>query len=364
MNIPFVDLKTQYKNIKEDIDAAIKNIIKNTSFVMGEPLKSFEKNFAKYCKSKFAVGVSSGTSALHQALLAAGIKQGDEVITVSHTFIATVEAIFQVGAKPIFVDVKEDGLIDTDKILNAITEKTKAILPVHLYGKPVNISKINEIIENKNIKIIEDCAQAHGAEFKGTRLPISNIGCFSFYPGKNLGCYGDAGAVVTNNEEIAEKVSMMRDHGRLSKYEHLKVGFNERMDTIQAAILNVKLKYIEDWTEKRISHAKVYNKELKSLVKVPEITEDIRHVFHLYVIQTKKRDELQKFLKENNISTGIHYPIPLHLQPALKQLGYKEGDFPLTEKLSKEMLSLPMYAELTDEQISYVCEKIKEFFHD
>ncbi|MBW2975352.1 DegT/DnrJ/EryC1/StrS family aminotransferase [Candidatus Woesearchaeota archaeon] len=359
MDVPFVDLKAQYRDIKEDIDGAIKGVVENTSFIMGKPVKSFEENFAKYCGARFAVGVSSGTSALHLALLAAGIKQGDEVITPAFTFIATIEAISQAGAKPVFVDVKEDGLIDIDKVAGAITDKTKAVLPVHLYGKPADIPRLKEVVGG--MAIIEDCAQAHGAEFEGKRLPISDMGCFSFYPGKNLGSYGDAGAVVTNNEEIAKETAMMRDHGRISKYEHLKIGFNQRIDALQAAILNAKLKHIEGWTEKRIAHAKLYNQELKGAVKTPEIEREIRNVFHLYVIQTEKRDELQEFLKKNGISTGIHYPIPLHLQPALRHLGYKKGDFPMAERLSDEILSLPMYAELSDEQILYVCEKIREF---
>ncbi|MBW2989028.1 DegT/DnrJ/EryC1/StrS family aminotransferase [Candidatus Woesearchaeota archaeon] len=366
MDVKFVDLKAQYNGIKKEIDSAIREIVENTSFIMGQPLKQFEENFAQYCNSRFAVGVSSGTSALHQALLAAGVQRGDEVITVPHTFMATVEAIFQAGAKPVFVDVKDDGLMDIEEIGGAITEKTKAILPVHLYGKPVDVTKIRKISDENergnDIRIIEDCAQAHGAELNGEKVPIGEVGCFSFYPGKNLGGYGDGGAVVTDDEKIAEKAAMMRDHGRTSKYEHMKIGFNERMDAMQAAILNVKLKFLDEWTEKRIAHAKLYNKELKGVVNTPEITEDKRHVFHLYTIQTERRDELQGFLKENGISTGVHYPIPLHLQPALKELGYKKGDFPETERLADSVLSLPMYAELSDEKISYVCKKIKEFF--
>jgi len=364
MKIPFVDLKAQYNLIKNEIDNAIEKVIENTSFIMGENVFKFESEFAKYCNKKYAVGISSGTSALRLALKAIGIKPGDEVITVPNTFIATVEAIRQLGAKVVFVDVDKDSYnIDPKKIENAITDKSKCILPIHLYGQPADIKHINEIAEKYNLKVIEDSCQAHGAEFNGEKVPI-NTGCFSFYPGKNLGAYGDCGAVVTNDEDIALKVSMLRDHGRKpgEKYEHTILGSNERMDAIQAAILRVKLKYLDTWIEARRKNALIYNKLLKGTdVVLPIEASYARHVYHLYVVRTKKRDELQKFLEAQEIKTIIHYPIPLHLQEACKDLDYKEGDFPITEQYSKEILSLPMYPELTDDMIKYIASVINSF---
>ncbi|ODS37465.1 MAG: hypothetical protein A7315_13480 [Candidatus Altiarchaeales archaeon WOR_SM1_79] len=313
---------------------------------------------------KHAIGVSSGTSALHLALLGAGIKPGDEVITVPNTFIATAEAISHVGAKPVFVDIdKETYTINVSKIKDKITEKTKAVIPVHLYGQMVEMDDLMELAQDNNLKIIEDSAQAHGAEYKCRKAgTIANSGCFSFYPGKNLGAYGDAGMVTTNDDEIAENVKILRDHGRSDKYEHKIIGFNHRIDALQAAILNVKLKYLNGWTDARRKNAKLYNELLSNVdVVTPVEKEYSKHVYHLYVIRTKKRDELQKYLKTHGIATGVHYPIPLHLQPAYSHLDYKEGDFTVTEEYSGEILSLPMFGELTEEEIGYVVEKIKEF---
>ncbi len=361
MNIPFVDLKAQYNSIKEEIDVAIKNVLDNTAFIMGENVKNFEKEFASYCNAKNCIGVSSGTSALLIALKAAGIQQGDEVITTPHTFIATTEAITELNAKVKFADIdKETYTINPELIEKAITEKTKAIIPVHLYGQSADMDPIINIAEKHNLTIIEDCAQAHGAEYKGKKVPISKIGCFSFYPGKNLGAYGDAGAIVTNDDGIAEKARMLRDHGRKKgdKYIHTITGSNYRLDALQAAILRVKLKHLDEWTERRRNNAKTYNDLLKDIVVTPKEAEYAKHVYHLYVIRVKKRDETQTFLKEKGISTGIHYPKPLHLQPAYKNMGYKEGDFPVTENISKDTLSLPMFPELSQEQISYIVDKI------
>jgi len=364
MKVPFVDLKRQYSSIKPEIDAAIQDVLDNTAFIMGENVKNFESNFAKFCGVKHAIGVSSGTSALHLALLGAGIKPGDEVITVPNTFIATAEAISHVGAKPVFVDIdKETYTINVSKIKDKITEKTKAVIPVHLYGQMVEMDDLMELAQDNNLKIIEDSAQAHGAEYKCRKAgTIANSGCFSFYPGKNLGAYGDAGMVTTNDDEIAENVKILRDHGRSDKYEHKIIGFNHRIDALQAAILNVKLKYLNGWTDARRKNAKLYNELLSNVdVVTPVEKEYSKHVYHLYVIRTKKRDELQKYLKTHGIATGVHYPIPLHLQPAYSHLDYKEGDFTVTEEYSGEILSLPMFGELTEEEIGYVVEKIKEF---
>lgn len=377
MAIKFVDLKAQYLTIKEEIDDAIKKVIDNTSFIMGENVTNFEKNFAAFCNAKHCLGVSNGTSALFLALKAAGIKQDDEVITVPNTFIATTEVITHCGAKVIFVDIDpKTYTIDVNNIKNAITPKTKVIMPVHLFGQPCDMKPIKEIAEENDLIVIEDCAQAHAAEYNQKKVPVGDIGCFSFFPGKNLGCYGDGGAVVTNNEEIAKKVDAWRNHGRTkgSKYEHDFEGFNERLDAIQGAILSVKLKHLDKWTDARRRNAKCYNELLDDADKMikhadtvitPFEAEYAKHVYHLYVIKTKskdKRDELQKFLKDNKIECGVHYPIPLHLQPAYKYLNLKEGAFPIIEEAAKTMLSLPMFAEMTDEQIRYIVEKIKEYY--
>jgi len=362
MDIPLVDLKAQYKSIKPEIDAAIQDVLDNTAFIMGEQVKSFEKNFAEYCQVKHAIGVANGTTALRLALIACGVGPGDEVITTPHTFAATIEAIIDCGAKPVFGEIFEKSYnLAYESIEPLITEKTKAILPVHLYGKMCDMEHIMEIAEKHGLKVIEDACQAHGAEWKGKRAgSYGDAAAFSFYPGKNLGAYGDAGAVVTNNDEIAEKVTLMRNHGRKSKYEHSSFGTNERIDALQCAILNVKMKHIEEWTEKRRQNAKIYDKLLEGAgIGLPTHCENSKDVYHLYVVRTKNRDEILAKMNEAGIGAGIHYPIPLHLQPAYKDLGYKEGDFPITEKVCKEILSLPMYPELTRDQIEFVVGELK-----
>jgi dTDP-4-amino-4,6-dideoxygalactose transaminase len=364
MNIPLVDLKKQYKSIKTEIDNSIQNILDNTSFIMGKPVKEFEESLSKYCNSKFSIGVSSGSSALFLTLKSYGIKEGDEVITVPNSFIATAEAIVQCGAKPVFVDICEDTmLIDVNKIESKITKKTKAIIPVHLYGQICNIDKIIEISKNHNLHIIEDAAQAIGAEYKNKKIPVYETAILSFFPAKNLGCYGDGGAVVTNNEAIARLISRLKDHGRISKYESDIIGYGERLDALQAAILNVKLKYIDEWNNKRITNAKIYDKLLKNItqIKVPTKKDYSKHVYYMYEIQLKGRDKLQCHLKEQGIFTGIHYPLPLHLQKSLKFLNYKKGDFPISEKISNEILSLPMYPELEEKEIEFVCKTINNY---
>jgi dTDP-4-amino-4,6-dideoxygalactose transaminase len=358
MDIPLVDLKAQYQTIKTEIDTAIHDVLDNTAFILGKHVKDFEKNFAEFCQTKHAIGVSNGTTALKLALAACGIGAGDEVITTPHTFAATIEAIITCGAKPVFGEIFEKTYnLAYENIEPLITEKTKAILPVHLYGKMCDMEHIMEIAKKHNLKVIEDCAQAHGAEWNGKRAgSYGDAAAFSFYPGKNLGAYGDAGAVVTNNDKIAEKVMLMRNHGRKSKYEHSHFGTNERIDALQCAILNVKMKHIEYWTEKRRENAKIYDELLAGKdVIIPYNGEPIsKHVYHLYVIRTKNRNEILAKLNEKGIGAGIHYPIPLHLQPAYSDLGYKEGNFPITERVSKEIISLPMYPELTKEQIEQI----------
>ncbi|MBS3121387.1 DegT/DnrJ/EryC1/StrS family aminotransferase [Candidatus Woesearchaeota archaeon] len=369
--IKFVDLKAQYFSIKDEIDNAIKNVIDNTAFIMGENVTNFEKEFAAYCNAKHCVGVSNGTSALFLALKSAGIKHDDEVITVPNTFIATAEVITHCGAKVKFVDIDPKiYTINVDKIKNAITPQTKAIIPVHLFGQSCNMKPIKEIAEENDLIVIEDCAQAHGAEFNNKKVPVGDIGCFSFFPGKNLGCYGDGGAVVTNNDEIAKKVDAWRNHGRKhgSKYEHDFEGLNERLDALQAAVLKVKLKYLDKWTEARRRNARLYNELLSNVddVITPFEADYAKHVYHLYVIKTKnreKRDKLQQFLKDNKIECGVHYPIPLHLQSAYRYMNLNEESFPVTEEAANTMLSLPMFPEMTEEQIRYVVEKIKVYYN-
>ena len=364
MKIPLVDLKTQYLSIKTEIDEAIQRVIDNTAFIMGEEVKRFEEEFASYCNVKYAIGTSSGTTALHLALITCGVDKGDEVITVPNTFIATTEVISQCGAKVVFVDIDEKSYnLDVTKLESAITPKTKAILPVHLYGQPAHLTPIIDIAKKHNFKVIEDAAQAHGAEYKGQRVGgIGDVGCFSFYPAKNLGAFGDAGMLVTNNEEIAEKVDMLRNHGRFTKYEHLVEGYNYRLDALQAAILGTKLKHIDEWTDKRRYNADLYSELLQDVdVITPKEMDYVKHVYHLYVIRTTKRDELGDWLESNGVSTGIHYPIPLHLQKAYEYLGHRVGDFPVAERCANEILSLPMYPELREEQIEYIVKAIKGF---
>ncbi|MBU0459622.1 MAG: DegT/DnrJ/EryC1/StrS family aminotransferase [Nanoarchaeota archaeon] len=363
MNIPLVDLKAQYLTIKPEIDQAIQEILDTTRFIMGPPVKNFEEHLAQFCNCQHAIGVSSGSSALFLALKAYGIKTGDEVITVANSFIATAEAIVQCGATPVFVDVTEDTLLlDPSKLESAITEKTKMIIPVHLYGQICDMDPIINIARKHNLIIVEDAAQAIDAKYKNKSLPIHETAIFSFFPAKNLGCYGDGGAVITNNQEIAHKVAKLKDHGRISKYESDIIGYGERLDALQAAILTVKLKHLSSWSEKRKNHAHKYNQLLQTITNItlPTEKEYSKHVYYMYVIKTKNRDELMNKLKEKGVDTGIHYPLPLHLQPSLNYLGYKEGDFPIAEQAAKEILSLPMFPELKEEQINEIVTKISE----
>jgi dTDP-4-amino-4,6-dideoxygalactose transaminase len=360
MNIPFVNLKSQYLSIKEEIDRAIKSVIDNNAFILGNYVEEFEKNFAKFCGAKYAVGVNSGTAALYLALLAHGIGKDDEVITAPNSFFATAGAISQTGAKPVFVDINEDNYnIDASKIEKAITNKTKAIMPVHLYGQTADMGAIQKIAEKYNLIVIEDCCQAHGAEYNGKRTPVGDIGCFSFYPAKNLGAFGEGGAIVMNNEEIANKIRLLRAHGESPKNTHLSIGYNYRMEGLQGAILNVKLKHLEEWNRARRKNAVLYNELLKGKVITPK--DNLGHAYHLYVIMHKERDALQEYLNSKGIMAGIHYPKPIHLQPAYAHLGYKEGDFPVAEKCAKEILSLPMCPELSEEEINYVADAINAF---
>jgi len=363
--INFVDLKRQYNPIKDEIDKAINEVISETDFILGRAVSIFEEKFSKFCGTKYCLGVSSGTDALHLALKVCDIKEGDEVITTPNSYIATAFSISWCGAKPVFIDMDPDSYnIDVSKIEDKITKKTKAILPVHLYGQSADMDPILELAEKHNLKIIEDACQAHGTEYKQKKVgSFGNIGCFSFYPGKNLGAYGDGGAITTNDPEINEKIRLLRDYGQKIKYYHILKGFNNRLDSIQAAVLNVKLKYLEKWNESRRKNARIYNKKLEGSVITPKEMEYGRHIYHIYAIKVENREKLMNHLNSKGILTNIHYPIPIHLQKAYTEFGYKEGSFPLTERYSKETLSLPMFPELTEKEISYITEVIKEFLN-
>lgn len=357
MSVPFVDLKAQYESIKDDIDQAIASVINETNFIGGERIKSFEKDFAQFVGTRHCIGVANGTDAIEIALKALGIGEGDEVIVPALTWMSTAGAVNGVGAEPIFVDVLEDErTINPGLIENKITPKTKAIIPVHLYGLPVRMDEIMILAKKHNLKVIEDCAQAHGAEIKGRRVgTIGDIATFSFYPGKNLGAYGDAGAITTDDAKLMETCRMLANHGQLSKHDHQIIGRNSRLDTLQAAILQAKLPHLDDWTNARIQVADWYNKKLKDVIK-PVTPEGMRHVFHLYVIQSQNRDELKHKLNEVNIGCSIHYPTPLPHLKAFAYQGHHYGAFPVSEKLCAEILSIPMFAELAEEEVDWVCE--------
>jgi dTDP-4-amino-4,6-dideoxygalactose transaminase len=361
--IPFVDLKSQYSSIKDEIDPAVFKALESTQFVLGSEVAALEEEFAHYCGANYGIAVNTGTSALHLALLAAGIGAGDEVITVPFTFVATVAAICYTGATPVFVDIDPISYtIDVTQIEAAITERTKAILPVHLYGQPADMDPILEIARRHGLVVIEDAAQAHRSEYKGRRVgSIGDIGCFSFYPGKNLGAYGEGGMVVTSNPEYNRTIQMLRDWGQEQRYHHVLKGYNYRMDGLQGAILRVKLRHLDKWTEARRTHAAHYDKLLAGLDLVtPTVMPYSHHVYHVYAVRSPQRDWLQQALHQQSIQTGIHYPIPVHLQPAYADLGYKLGDFPYAELAAQEVLSLPMYAELSPNQLEVVSAVVRE----
>jgi len=363
MIIPFVDLKREYSEIKDEINEAVQKVMNKQWFILGEEVEKLEEEFSNYIGTKFGVAVNSGSDALYLAIKALGIGSGDEVITVSHTFVSTVDAIVRNGATPVFVDIDpETYTMDVTQIEDKITEKTKAIIPVHLYGYPADMDSINTITKKYNLFVIEDACQAHGSEYKGKKVgSIGDIACFSFYPTKNCGAYGDGGMIVTNNEEIAKKLSMLRNYGQSQKYYYDFVGINSRLDEIQAAVLRVKLKHLDEWNERRRSIAKLYNELLKdSNVILPIEKNYTKHVYHLYVIRSKNRDELQQYLLEKGIQTQIHYPLPVHKQKAYLDLGF-DVSLPITEKVCNEILSLPMYTWLHEEEILKVVEEIKAF---
>ncbi len=362
--IPLVDLKKQYESIKHEIDSAIADVVQSCQFILGEQVERFEADFAAYCQTRFAFGVNSGTSAVHLALLAAGVGPGDEAITVGYTFVATVAAICYTGATPVLVDI--DPLtcnIDPAKIEEAITPRTRVIMPVHLYGSCADMDPISNIARRHNLIVVEDAAQAHGAEYKGQRAgSMGDLACFSFYPGKNLGAYGEAGAVVTNNEKYVDVIKQLRDQGQSEKYYHARVGYNYRMEAIQGAVLGVKLKHLDDWNRARREHQEVYRRELSDvglrLLKEPSGGKSVHHIFPLF---SERRDQLRAHLHAAGISTGVHYPIPVHLQRAYRKLGYSAGDLPHTERSCREVLSLPLYAELTNETVMQIAGLVRQF---
>ena len=375
MKVPFLDLKAQYATIKDEVNPAIQEVLDNTAFILGKSVSQFEKEFANVHNVKHCVGTSSGTDANHLALWALDIKQGDEVIIPANTFIATAWGATLCNAKPVFVDCHPASYnIDPEKIESKITSKTKAIVAVHLYGQSAEMDALKKIAIENNVFLIEDAAQAHLAEYKGKMVGgLSEVASFSFYPGKNLGAYGEAGAVVSNNERLAKKIIKLREHGQSEKYYHDTFGHNYRMEGIQGAVLRVKLKYLSSWTDERRKVAANYQKLLGNIkqISLPAELPNLKHVYHLYVVRVngksiekreETRDKLRAFLSENGIASGLHYPVPLHLQKCFDYLGYKKGDFPVTEDLAQSGFSLPMFPELKNDQISYIAEKIHEFF--
>ncbi len=365
MNIPLVDLKANYHSIKKEINSAIQDVLESSSFIMGPYVKKFEEDFARSCQVKHGIGCANGTAALHLALLAAGVKKGDEVLTVPNTFIATTECISYVGGKIKFVDVSaQTALLNIDALEKAITRKTKALIVVDLYGQMPDMQRIREVAVAHDLFVIEDAAQAHAAEWNGHQPGFyGDIACFSFFPAKNLGCYGDGGAVLTNYDELAEKLRLLMNHGRTTKYEHQIEGYNYRLDALQAAILDVKLSHLSKWTQLRREHARFYDKNLPSNAGRILEAKGAKHVYYMYVIRAQQRDALITYLKQQGIECGIHYPVPLHLQPAYASYGFRKGQFPVSEQLAAEIVSIPMYPELTQKQQQYVVDHIKKFIH-
>ena len=365
MKVDVFSLKKQYEDIKDEIKGPVEKVVTSGGFILGEDVKLFEQEFPDYCGVKHGVGVNSGTDALFLACLACGIGKGDEVIVMPYTYIATALGISMAGARPVFVDIEEKTYnIDVSKIEKAITKKTKAILPVHLYGHPVDMDPLMEIAKKHNLKVIEDCAQAHGALYKDKKVgSFGDVACFSFYPTKNLGAFGDGGMVITNSEEMKERLLLLRDYGRKGRYEHILKGYNSRLDTLQAAILRVKLKHLDEWNEKRRKNAHLYAKLFKENnidLVLPNESDYAKHVYHLYPVRVKDRKSVMEKLAEKGIRTLMHYPIPIHLQDAYKDLGHKKGDFLISEKCCEEILSLPMYPELPEEEIKYVVASFRE----
>jgi dTDP-4-amino-4,6-dideoxygalactose transaminase len=364
IKVPFLDLAAHHAPLRAEFDAAIAEVIDNNAFAGGPVVTEFEREFAAFCESRYAIGLGSGTEALWLTLLACGIGPGDEVITVPNTFMATAEAITYTGAKPVFVDIDpRTYTMDPSQIEPALTRRTKAIIPVHLYGQTADMDPILSFGRQHGVFVIEDAAQAHGSEYKGRKAgSLGHAGCFSFYPGKNLGAFGEAGAVVTSDEELAERIRILRDHGQVRKYYHTMIGWNCRMDGIQAAILRIKLRHLASNNQLRRAHAEFYNQSFAEVDEIvtPHEASSGRHIYHIYAVRTPERDDMLRLLAEKNIGCAIHYPVPIHLQDAYQELGYSEGDFPISERSCTEVLSLPMYPELTETQLLLVSDAVKE----
>lgn len=364
MNVQFIDFSEQYKTIKDEIDVGLKQVFEKGNFILGQEEKDFESEFARYCGVRYGVGVNSGTDALYLALASLDIGPGDEVILPTFTFIATALCVSYTGAKPVFVDIEDATYnLDPKKVEQAITPRAKVIMPVHIYGQSADMEEILKIAKKNNIKVVEDAAQAHGASYKGKKIgSLGDISCFSFYPTKSLGAFGDGGMVVTDDQEVYEKVLMLRDYGRIGRYEHKIKGYNSRLDTVQAVILSAKLKRLDRWNKMRLDNAVYYCELLKGLksVRPPKIPKDRTHVFQTFGVRVKNRDRVCEGMKQKGIGVLIHYPIPLHLQEAYQELGHKTGDFPIAEQVANEILSLPMFPHMTKKQIKYVCDSLKE----
>src|SRR5258707_6510953 len=364
MQVPFLDLKSHHAPMLTEINGAIRDVIESNAFAGGPFVERFEEDFAAYCNSSYAIGLGSGTEALWLTLMALGVGPGDDVITVPNTFMATAEAITYCGARPVFVDVDERTYtLDPDSLQQAVTARTKAIIPVHLFGQPADMDSILKFARHRGLFVIEDACQAHGAEYQGRRAgTLGDAGCFSFYPGKNLGAFGEAGAVVTDNAVLQETIRILRDQGQVRKYHHTMIGWNCRMDGIQAAALQVKLRYLEKGNQLRRSHAARYDQALGGMEEIvtPAHAADVRHVYHVYAIRVQERDEIMRLLGEKGIGCGVHYPIPVHLQEAYRSLGYARGDFPIAERCAAEFISLPMFPELTSAQLEVVVQGVKE----
>lgn len=364
--VPFVDLGAQYLPIRDQINAAIQDVVSRCNFILGEPVEEFERAFARFVRAEFAVGVASGLDALRLGLAALDIGPGDEVIIPANTFIATALAVTAVGAKPVLVDCDAGTYnIDVSRIEAAITPRTRAIIPVHLTGQAADMDPIMDLAKRRGLAVVEDAAQAHGTQYKGRCCgSIGEIGCFSFYPGKNLGAFGDGGMVTTNNKALAERLRRLRNYGQQKKYEHIEKGLNSRLDTIQAAILNVNLQHLTEWNDARARHAAEYRAQLSTVegVSVQQRAPYSNHIYHLFMVETEQRDALKEYLESHGVQVGIHYPYPIHLLKAYEDLGYAAGDFPETEKLAKTMLSLPMFPAMRAEQVNFVCEKVGAFF--
>ena len=362
MRVPLVDLSAQFEPLRGEIMRAIEDVFDSMHLFLGPRLRAFEEEFAAYCGARYCVGVGNGTDALHLALRAAGVGPGDEVVTVAHTFFATAEAIVMAGATPVFVDIDpETYLMDVSQVERRLTPRTRAIMPVHLYGQMVDMDPLMALAAKHNLVVIEDAAEAHGAEYRGRRAgSIGHLGCFSFYYSKNLGAYGEAGAVTTSDPDLAHRLVLLRDHGSEERYQHVEFGFNSRMDEIQAAVLRVKLRYLDDWNARRAQNAATYARRLADTgLSLPCVAPERNHIWYVYVVRAPHRDALRQALADRDIGTGIHFPVPIHLQPATRGLGYAEGDLPNTECAAREVLSLPMYAELTEPQMEWVASAIQ-----